>query len=145
MLRALPLHFIQETYAAQRAFCALDKGSFTTSLCVLVSPAFQPSVRKVFSSSPGCAWSPVLHGLVDVGRQASGVVCSNDLTAGLAVPRSTRIPQPRCLGDGVLVLADADVAVAAALDRRIVGRARDGVVILGRQPAPFRAQVYCGY
>ena len=94
MLRALPLHFIQETCAAQRALCDLVKGSFTTSFCVLVTPAFLSSVSKLCSSSPGAlgpSWRlGLLHGLVDVGRQASGVVCTNDLTAGLEVPRSTR-------------------------------------------------------
>ena len=133
------LHFTQVTHAAQRALCDLVKGSFTTSLCVLFTPAFQTSASKVFSSSLGAlgpSWRlGLLHGLVDVGRQASGVVCSNDLTAGLEVPRSTRVPQPRRLG------ADADVALATALDRRVVGRARDGVVILGRGATVLRYQV----
>ena len=133
MLRALPLHFIRETNAAQRALCDLVKGSFTRSLCVIVTPAFQTCESKVFSSSPGAlgpSWRlELLHGLVVVARQASGIARSS---AGPEVPRNTRVPQPRQLGDDVQILADADVALATALDRRVVGRACDGVVILGR-------------
>ena len=83
----------------------------------------------------GCAWTPrlrLLHGLVDVGRQASGVVCSNDLTAGLEA-------------HGFLNHVDTLVAhrsFATALDRRVFGRARDGVVILGRGATVLRNRVW---
>ena len=140
MLRVLPLHLTQETYAAQRPSALSSK-----------DPSPSPSVYSSHErSKPVQARSVparrvrlgLLHGLVDVGRQASGVVCSNDLTAGLEVPRSTPVPQPRRLVDGVQVLADADVALATALDRRVVGRARDGVVILGRGVTVLRCHVW---
>ena len=57
----------------------------------------------------------------------------------LRFPKNTRVPRPRRLADGVQVLADADVALATALNRR-VGRARDGVVILGRDVTVLRWQ-----
>ena len=119
---------------------------FNHMLCVPVIPAFHASVSKVCSSSPGAlgpSWRlGLLQGLVVVDRQAPGVACSSDLTAGLEVPRNTRVPQPRRLGDGVQVPADADVALATALDRRVVGRARDGVVILGRGVTVLRYHVW---
>ena len=62
MLRALPLHFIQETYATQRALCDLVKGFFTTSLCVLVTPSFQTSVSKGIFQLARCAWTLVAAG-----------------------------------------------------------------------------------
>ena len=71
----------------------------------------------------------LLHRLVDVGRQA---------------PEAHGVPQPRRLIDGVQVLADADVALATALDRRVVGRARDGVVILGRGVTVLRHHACLG-
>ena len=44
--------------------CDLVKGSLTTSLCVVVTPAFQTSVNKVFSSSLGPSWRlGLLHAL----------------------------------------------------------------------------------
>ena len=106
------------------------------------SPAFQTSVSKVFSSSPGALGPPwrlrLLHGLADVGRQASDVACSNDLTAGLEFPRKTRVPHPRRLGDGVQVLADADVALAAALEdtHSCSRRGRDPRSWRNRAPLP---------
>ena len=109
---------------------------FTTSLCVLVTAASQTSVSR------SKLILRQIDGLVDVGRHASGVACSNDLTAGLEVPRSTRVPQPRPLGDGVQDIADADVALLNALDRGVVIRARDGVVILGRGVTVLRYHVW---
>ena len=116
MLRALPLHFIQEM-----SLCDLVKGSFTTSLCVIVVFQTNVSFSELILSQ--------VDGLVD---QASGVGRSHDLSAELENPGSTQVPHAPRLGDGVQVLADADVALVTALDRRDIGCARDGVVILGR-------------
>ena len=129
MLRALPLHFIQEL-----SLCDFVKGSFTTSLCVIVAFQTNVSFSELILSQ--------VDGLVDVGRQASGGGRSHDLSAELENPGSTQVPHAPRLGDDVQVLADADVALVTALDRRDIGCARDGVVILGHGATVLRHHVW---